>query len=249
MTFLCALETRRVGLQILPVVESFMGSISILLVIAFALLCSTSLFWGLSNRSTFSVFRSMFRLGLLADFDVEDDIHGGIAESVGWEYIAFVLTAFFISLSLMNIFIGHMTGLYDHFQSRAVELFVRRRALTSMHYILQAQYLENMLQCTCSSRGVYSQRTRQLWVCFKDTEHSDCHDEDGDMSLRHFLKSEIDILKSDIAGQHHVMKNAVERLEREVEGLKSAKIGKERRDRRRGERERNDELGDTTELA
>ncbi|CAK0796440.1 unnamed protein product [Prorocentrum cordatum] len=161
MTFLCALETARVGLHILPVVESFKGSISILLVIAFALVGSTSIFWGLSNRSAFSVFRSMFRLGLLSDFDVKEDVFGGIAESFGWEYIAFVFATFLISVSLMNIFIGVMTSMYDYFQSRAVELFVRRRSCTSMHYMLQVQECQKLLRRMCPGKDARPPRRRR----------------------------------------------------------------------------------------
>jgi len=246
-TFLNALETAGIGRHILPVVESIKDSIPFLLFIAFALMCSTSLFWGLSNRSSFSVFRSVFRLGLLADFDVDEDVFGDIAESFGWEYISFVLTAFLISLSLMNIFIGHMTSLYDNFQSRAAEMFVRRRAHTSMRYMLQAEGCRNMWRSTlemvrtvrwrcCKVRRLRRRpgktETRQLWLCFKNTKGSGSHDDNGDLSLRHFLKSE---MKSEIERLEQVLCEAsvervsassemhlrrIERLEQNIEALR-----------------------------
>jgi hypothetical protein len=215
MTFLCAFETRRVGLHILPVVECLKESVSFLLVIAFALVASTCAFWGLSDRSVFSVFWSMYRLGLLADFDAEDDIFGGVAESVGWECIAFVLTSLFISVTLMNIFIGIMTGLYDHHQSRVVELFVKRRALTTLRYMLHVEEVKRFRKLTCPSRDrLRHSKTRQLWFCFKDEDDDGLFDNDDDLSLRSVLRRELKDVKS-----------GIEKLEREVEGLKRDKSG------------------------
>jgi hypothetical protein len=182
ISFLLAMETYRLGFTIAPIIKSLVACTSFFVVVLLMISVFMCLFWGLSDtkRGFLSIGGALYRLGFLGDFNMDEDVATSDAAHMKmWEYVTFVLVTVFVSVALMNIFIGMITTYYDHYLERATELFVRTRSEICVAYLLRRHGLRKLVcrrrsDCEGKSHGT-------VWFCYRD---EDDEDENEEISMR-----------------------------------------------------------------
>jgi hypothetical protein len=216
LSFMRVVEAGRFGLRILPVISSLKESVTFLLLVFSMIFVLWSLFWSLEDatgRTGFSVFDSLYRLGLLGDFDSEEDVltaeDGGLQ---AWQYFGFMAASLLVSVALMNIFIGMFSTYFDHYTDRVVELFVQTRAEVSLKYMLQVHGM--------GCKFGLLRPDSYVWFCSKDAaDDSESAVADESLSLRSTLKSTFNDELAPVLVQVAEMQDQMKQMQKDLERL------------------------------
>jgi len=224
ISFMLAMETYRLGFTIAPIIKSVVACASFLLIVVCILLVFLCMFWGLSdtNRALSRLLLSLYRLGFLGDFDMEEDVATSEAAHMQmWEEGTFVLVTVIVSVALMNISIGMLTTYYDHYLERATELFVRTRSEVCVAYLLRRHGLRKLV---CRRRSGGECRSRgTVWFCYRE--------EDEDESVEEIsMRTQFGSLAHQVRGSDQRVQDRLQRLEDltvELKGLLRKSTGEE----------------------
>merc|ERR1719414_2335586 len=127
------------GMRMLPIFFAIRDTLIFLLVVVFCLAASVHAYFLLGVSSEPSPFYSslltVFRLGVLGDFDMaelegrdaEEDLQPS-ATNVP-VHILFYTVACVLTIAMMNLYIGVLSSNYDRFEDQRLPIFLRSRAM------------------------------------------------------------------------------------------------------------------------
>jgi hypothetical protein len=227
------------GPAILPILATFGHVAPFFMVMVFLIAAFSHASYALSDRGLLDVLMSTYRIGLLGDFEVSEhvlgveDVMGDATRSEphpwsGWQHILFVVTGFFLTVVMTNLFIGIVSNAYDYHRDRAGERFIRARASMSLDYMLLPRPRNCILACRCQRRsrgsvtpvdgtdgqsegesdGDAESAERFLWFCYQGTDEG-AFETDTEGSMRSVMHSEALSVKASMSAHMQSMKASV----------------------------------------
>lgn len=215
------------GDRILPVLGAFQEVLPFLLVIFFCGGAFVHASYALAHqRTVVQVIETIYRLGVLGDFDKYEDVYGqeevwtvgddGVMETddppyLSWKSLQtfwFFATSFLFTVALMNIFIGIMSSAFDRQEERSEASFLRTRTSICLTYMLRIETLKRLFCCRSSFEN-----DEVIWLCYQDMPMEMANES---RSLRQSIRVMIQDRDRQHKGQLSTIQRSLDRLERIV---------------------------------
>eukprot|EP00928_Gymnodinium_smaydae_P039548 TRINITY_DN26995_c0_g1_i1.p1 TRINITY_DN26995_c0_g1~~TRINITY_DN26995_c0_g1_i1.p1 ORF type:complete len:976 (+),score=153.16 TRINITY_DN26995_c0_g1_i1:67-2928(+) len=175
---MCLKGFRVVGPRMLPILRATANIKPFILVVLFPLLGVSTCYVALDIADVPDSFISMYRLGFLGDFDLAE-IEGATAQSgLNWSdprrlpsYIAsrfiFVFASLFLTITMMNIFIGVLGTSYTEAYEHRTRVFTKARAQMLCDWLAMrdAWILFSRLWRRKTTVSTGEEETQHLWYC------------------------------------------------------------------------------------
>lgn len=197
---LSGLEALNLGTRILPIGKTLMHIFSFLFIMVFFFGAAFTVAYSLTTLRMSEIWISTYQMAFAGEYDDSflslDEHHGG-----EWAF-RFGIYCFFgilIMVALNNIFIGIMSNTFDHYEEKAIRLFVRQRATFALDY--------------CMLAGLADQES-YLWFCSDAT--ADREKKMKDFSLRNCISGNIGHRLDEVVKQLAEMEGKVNSVYQDV---------------------------------
>lgn len=160
------------GMRILPILTALGKIASFFLVLLFCMCAYFTVIVILSDEPWSNSLFSAFTVGLLGEYNFYDIL--GVTEDEPlhpwhpFQYAAFWIAVFFITVAMLNIFIGIMSSAYESALDKVVEVFVRTRASMGLDYAVLCECAHSALALRGINPIDYSQQ--YVWFCCHHNE-------------------------------------------------------------------------------
>jgi len=169
---------RRFGLSVLPILHTLLdiGPFSIVLMFHILGLMHGYFSLCIPGKSFLDVVLIVYRLGLLADFEMEE-MDGGEEDYYLIVRIAFLAVALSITVTLMNTFIAALGNSFNHASNRMEILFQARRADCSLQHMAARDGIQQLLGRKPKHAGEGLQRETSSSQLKQSEESDAAHDD------------------------------------------------------------------------
>jgi len=149
----------RFGPRILPIMGTFRAMLPFCVVISFYIAAFSHSGWALHICEP---VQQVYRLSMLGEFDlrtIQND-HGRFYQNI-W----FCICSFFMSVALLNVFVGVMSESYDRHQDASTMTFLKHRANINLRCFLNNGRIHEASVVNARSKVKLDFNEAHVWVC------------------------------------------------------------------------------------